>query len=287
MGVLVDGIWQDETSATESKGRFVRQPTRFRNWVTPDGSPGPTGEGGFAAEPGRYHLYVSLACPWAHRTLIFRQLKRLDDVISLATVAPLMGAEGMGVRRDARDRPATRVNGAQKLADVYLLADARYSGRVTRTGAVGQEAAHHRQQRVGRDHPHVQRGLRRFHRCEHRLSIRPTLRAEIDRINDLVYANINNGVYRAGFATTQDAYEEAFLALFAALDEIEALLSRRRYLAGAQPHRGRLAPVHHLDPLRRGLLFALQMQSAPHRRLPEPLELSARALSGARRSPRP
>jgi putative glutathione S-transferase len=231
MGVLVDGVWQDEKSDPQSKGRFVRPPTRFRNWVTPDGNPGPTGAAGFAAEPGRYHLYVSLACPWAHRTVIFRKLKRLDEVVSLSTVAPLMGNEGWVF--DEREGSSDPVNRAQKLADIYLLADPRYSGRVTVPVLWDRE----RRTIVNNESAEI---IRMFNAAFDAFTGVKTdfypaeLRQEIDRINDLVYENINNGVYRTGFATTQDAYEEAFLALFAALDEIEARLSGQRYLAGAK-----------------------------------------------------
>jgi glutathionyl-hydroquinone reductase len=229
MGVLVEGVWQDEKS--ESTGdRFVRQPTRFRNWVTADGSPGPSCEGGFAAERGRYHLYVSLACPWAHRTVIFRKLKRLEDVISLSVVSPLMGTEGwtFNERDGSTGDP---VNRTRKLADVYLLADPRYSGRIT----VPVLWDKNRRTVVNNESAEI---IRMFNSAfdaftDVKTDFYPAaLRAEIDRVNELVYANINNGVYRTGFATTQEAYEEAFRELFAALDEIEARLSRQRYLAG-------------------------------------------------------
>jgi glutathionyl-hydroquinone reductase len=131
MGLLVDGIWKDQWYDTgASEGRFVREHTRFRNWVTPDGRPGPSGHGGFAAAPGRYHLYVSLACPWAHRTLLFRKLKRLDGVIGVSAVSPLMGSEGWTFDQSTGSS-GDPVNGAHRLADIYLLADPRYTGRVT------------------------------------------------------------------------------------------------------------------------------------------------------------
>jgi glutathionyl-hydroquinone reductase len=232
MGLLVDGVWREGWHDTDStRGRFVRQPTRFRNWVTPDGSPGPTGQGGFAAEPGRYHLYVSLSCPWAHRTVIFRKLKKLDDVVSLSVVSPHMGDEGWTFE-EREGSTGDPVNRAGKLADVYLLADPRYSGRVTvpvlwdktRRTIVNNESAEI---------------IRMLNSAFDAFTDVPTdfypaeLRAEIDRVNELVYEHVNNGVYRCGFASAQEAYEEAFLALFAALDEIEARLSRQRYLAGA------------------------------------------------------
>jgi glutathionyl-hydroquinone reductase len=231
MGVLVDGVWHDE-KAEPAGGRFVRQPTRFRNWVTADGSPGPSGEGGFAAEPGRYHLYVSLACPWAHRTVIFRKLKQLEDVISLSVVSPLMGSAGWTF--DERDgSTGDPVNRARTLADIYLLADPRYSGRVSVPVLWDKK----RRTIVNNESAEI---IRMFNSAfaaftAVRTDFYPAeLRADIDRVNELVYANVNNGVYRAGFATTQEAYDEAFRELFAALDEIETRLSPQRYLAGAK-----------------------------------------------------
>jgi putative glutathione S-transferase len=229
MGLFVDGVWKAEGPEIRS-GRFVRPPTSFRNWVTPDGRPGPSGEGGFAAEPGRYHLYVSLACPWAHRTVIFRKLKKLEDVISLSVVEPLMGSEGWVFGSGGGAIPDF-VNHKRRLADVYLLADPHYTGRVTvpvlwdrrRNTIVNNESAEI---------------IRMFNSAfdaftDVRTDYCPAeLRDEIDRVNRLVYANVNNGVYRAGFAGSQEAYEEAFLALFAALDEIDDRLSRQRYLVG-------------------------------------------------------
>jgi glutathionyl-hydroquinone reductase len=231
MGLLVDGVWKDQGYDIRS-GRFVRAPTRFRSWITPDGSPGPSGEGGFAAEPGRYHLYVSLACPWAHRTVIFRELKGLEHLISLSVVEPLMGEEGW-VFGSGEGAIPDFVNGKRRLADVYLLADPRYTGRVTvpvlwdRQGStiVNNESAEI---------------IRMFNSAfdaftQIRTDYYPQdLREEIDHINDFVYENINNGVYRAGFARSQEAYEEAFSLLFAALDRIEERLSGQRYLAGRQ-----------------------------------------------------
>ena len=129
MGLLVDGVWQDDVSRTKD-GHFIRPTTRFRNWVTPDGSPGPSGEGGFAAEAGRYHLYVSLACPWAHRTVIFRKLKGLENVISLSAVSPDMLRDGWTFNV-AEGSTGDTVNGKSKLSEIYLLADPKYSGRVS------------------------------------------------------------------------------------------------------------------------------------------------------------
>ena len=160
-GVFVDGVWHTEWyDAKATGGRFVPFEPVFRNWVTADGSPGPSGEGGFAAEPGRYHLYVSLACPWAHRTLILRKLKKLEGAISVSVVHPVMGEHGWAFGEDRR-RPATRVNGKHLPApDLHARRSALYRPRHG-AGAVGQEAADHRQQRVRRDHPHAQFGVRR------------------------------------------------------------------------------------------------------------------------------
>ncbi len=227
MGLLVDGVWQEERHEVRTQsGRFVRPTTRFRNWVTEDGSPGPSGDGGFAAARDRYHLYISLACPWAHRTLIFRMLKGLEDVISLSVVEPLYGPHGwhFGAIPDT-------VNGKSELAEIYLLTDPRYSGRVSVPVLWDKE----RRTIVSNESSEI---IRMFNDAFGRFTNVATdyypspLRDEIDRINDLIYPNINNGVYRAGFAITQNAYEEAFRALFAALDELEARLSRQRYLVG-------------------------------------------------------
>ena len=130
MGLLVDGVWQDDVSRTKD-GHFIRPATQFRNWVTPDGSPGPSGEAGYAAESGRYHLYVSLACPWAHRTIIFRKLKALENVISMSIVSPNMRKRRLDLQRSRRALPATTINGKSKLSEIYLLANPRYSGRVS------------------------------------------------------------------------------------------------------------------------------------------------------------
>jgi glutathionyl-hydroquinone reductase len=231
MGMLIDGEWRDvgyETS--KSGGRFVRQASRFRNWVTPDGTPGPSGTGGFAAERGRYHLYVSLACPWAHRTLILRRLKQLEDVVSLSVVHWLMRergwtfAPGPCVTGDP-------INGAEALSQVYVAADPRYTGRVTvpvlwdrqRSTIVSNESAEI---------------VRMFNSAFDGVGAAPgdyypaRLRAEIDELNERIYRDVNNGVYRAGFASTQAAYEEAVVALFETLDWLEARLTRSRFLLG-------------------------------------------------------
>jgi putative glutathione S-transferase len=232
MGLLVDGVWQDQWYDTASTGgRFVRTTTRYRNWVTADGSVGPSGQGGFPAERGRYHLYVSLACPWAHRTLIFRKLKKLDDVISVSIVEPLMGSEGWVFGAAAT---ADTENGKAKLSEIYLLADPHFTGRVTVPVLWDKK----RRTIVNNESAEIIRMLNSAFDAltDVKTDYYPAaLRAEIDAINAKVYDNINNGVYRAGFATTQAAYEEAFLALFATLDELEQRLSKQRYLVDNTP----------------------------------------------------
>lgn len=232
MGLFIDGVWHDQWYDTgKSRGRFEREATRFRHFVTPDGAPGPSGNGGFAAERGRYHLYVSLACPWAHRTLIFRALKKLDDAISVSVVSPLMGAQGWTFAQD-EGSSGDAVNGARTLGDIYLRANPKYSGRVTVPVLWDKKRA----TIVNNESAEIVRMLNSA--FDAFTPVRddyypPALRAQIDALNDDVYPNINNGVYRAGFATTQEAYEEAYRTLFAALARMEERLSRSRYLAGA------------------------------------------------------
>jgi putative glutathione S-transferase len=231
MGHLVDGKWHDEQHAERTAdGRFLRPSTRFRNWVTEDGGTGPTGTGGFAAARGRYHLYIALPCPWAHRTLIMRMLKGLEDVVSLSIVEPLYGPHGWRFG-DSPGTIADDVNGASELAEIYLRADPKYTGRVSVPVLWDKE----RGTIVNNESAEI---IRMFNAAFARLTnVRtdyypPALREEIDQVNALVYENINNGVYRAGFATAQAPYEEAFRALFSALDTIEARLARQRYLCG-------------------------------------------------------
>jgi putative glutathione S-transferase len=231
MGLLVDGVWQDRQYDTKpTDGRFVRPPTRYRNWVTADGAPGPTGEGGFQAAAGRYHLYVALACPWAHRTLIFRKLKKLEHAISVSVVEPLMLSEGW-VFGAPGSATADTVNRKARLADVYVMADAKFTGRVTVPVLWDKE----RRTIVNNESSEI---IRMFNSAfdavtDDRTDYYPApLRDDIDAINATIYETVNNGVYRAGFATTQAAYEEAFLALFATLDDLDKRLGRTRYLVG-------------------------------------------------------
>ena len=232
-GVFVDGVWHTEWYDTSANGgRFVPAEPVFRNWITPDGSPGPSGEGGFAAERGRYHLYVSLACPYAHRTVIFRKLKDLESVISISILDPVMGEQGW----EFGETPGTiadTVNGKKRLGEIYLLADPRYTGRVSVPVLWDKE----RRTIVNNESPEIIRMLNTAFAaltkgCTDYYP--PDLRAEIDRINARVYQDVNIGVYRAGFANVQSAYEEGCRAVFAALDWIEDILSRQRYLVGTR-----------------------------------------------------
>ncbi|WP_274627955.1 glutathione S-transferase family protein [Arvimicrobium flavum] len=231
MGLLVDGKWQDNWYDTRNTGgKFERSASRFRNWVTADGSGGPSGEGNFKAEPGRYHLYVSLACPWAHRTLIVRKLKKLEDVISVSVVHHFMGEQGWTFRKEDGATGDT-LYGLDYLHQIYTKADPTYSGRVTVPVLWDKQ----RETIASNESSEIIRMLNEaFDEWgDAAVDLYPQgLRGEIDEINELVYPNVNNGVYRAGFATTQEAYEEAFAALFATLDKLEDRLSRQRYLAG-------------------------------------------------------
>jgi putative glutathione S-transferase len=231
--MLVNGKWSADwqpVQATDDKGGFVRQTSSFRNWVTPDGAAGPTGEAGFAAEPGRYHLYAGFICPWASRTLIARKLKGLDNVISVAIVEPAMTREGWrfgdypGANRD-------EVNGATYLHEIYTRADPNVSGRATIPVLWDRE----RKTIVNNESADI---VRMFNSgfgalAEGEIDLYPAaLRDEIDALNGAVYPKLNNGVYRAGFATTQAAYDEAFRDVFAMLDELEARLQRGPFLFG-------------------------------------------------------
>lgn len=231
MGLLVDGQWQDKWYDTEaSGGRFVREDAGFRNWVTADGSAGLTGVGGFKAEANRYHLYVSLACPWAHRTTIYRKLKGLEDMISLSVVHPFMGDKGWTFTEGAGVIADPIVN-ADYLYEVYVAAKPNYTGRVTvpilwdkKTNTI-----------VSNESSEIIRMLNSaFDEVGATdVSFLPSeLLAEIDTINEFVYSAVNNGVYKAGFATTEAAYTEAVVTLFDALDTLEARLADQRYLLG-------------------------------------------------------
>ena len=231
MGLLIDGKWHDQWYDTKSTGgRFVRSDAQFRHWITPDGAAGPSGEGGFKAEAGRYHLYVSLACPWANRVLIMRALKGLEDMISLSVVNPYMAENGWtfepgpGVLADP-------VGQAQYMYQVYLRAEPGYSGRVTvpvlwdlqRNTIVNNESAEI---------------IRMLNSAFDGIGAREgdyspaELLPQIDAMNEEVYDAINNGVYKVGFSTEQNVYEQEVVKLFASLDKLETLLGQQRYLVG-------------------------------------------------------
>lgn len=214
------------------KGEFTRSESTFRNWVTKDGSPGSSGVGDFIAEPGRYHLYVSYACPWAHRTLIFRALKGLEDVISVSVVHPLMPEESW-VFAEYPGATKDHVNQAHFLYENYRLADPQFNGLVTVPVLWDKK----KRTIVNNESLEIIRMLNSAFNDYAKSDIDyypDSLRQDIDSINSLVYHDVNNGVYRCGFATTQDAYNRAFDRLFDALEELEARLSLRRYLVGNQ-----------------------------------------------------
>ncbi|WP_201558088.1 glutathione S-transferase family protein [Psychrobacter sp. 72-O-c] len=232
MGLLVDGQWQNKWYDTKSSGgRFERKDSSFRNWVTADGSAGPSGISEFKAEPNRYHLYVSLACPWAHRTMIYRKLKGLEDMITMSVVNAFMGDEGWTFN-PGKGVIADPIFNATHLYNIYTAAQADYTGRVTvpilwdkKTNTI-----------VSNESSEI---IRMFNTAFDEVGALagnfspPELLAEIDALNEFIYPAINNGVYRAGFATTQDAYEEAVGEVFNALDTLEVRLKNQRYLTGS------------------------------------------------------
>jgi putative glutathione S-transferase len=230
MGLLINGVWQEHEPEVTKDGHFERRETAFRNWVTPDARPGPTGQDGFRASAGRYHLYVSLACPWAHRTLIMRALKGLDDIIPISVTHWLMAdhgwtfAAGEGVIADP-------LYNSRYLSELYTQADDEYTGRVT----VPILWDRHTQTVVNNESADI---IRMLGSAFDQVGAKPgdyypqPLRAEIDAINQRVYDTLNNGVYKAGFATTQAAYEAAVGPLFDTLDWLEQRLSGARYLCG-------------------------------------------------------
>lgn len=232
MGQLIDGKWSTQWYDTaKTGGKFVRSRAGFRNWITADGALGPSGEGGFAAEADRYHLYVSLACPWAHRTLIFRKLKELDKLISVSVVSPKMPDESGWTFDTGEGSSGDALFGKQTMWQIYTQAVPDYTGRVTvpvlwdkKTGTI-----------VSNESSEI---IRMFNSAFNELTGNPDdyypepLRDDIDAINARVYDDINNGVYKAGFATSQAAYDEAVSKLFEALDWIETLLGENAYLTG-------------------------------------------------------
>jgi len=232
MGLLINGQWHDEWYDTVSTGgHYERKESEYRNWITADGNAGPTGEGGFRAEPGRYHLYVSYACPWAHRTLVMRAWKGLKDHISVSTVHPLMLEHGWEFRTDFNAADGDPLYGLSRLYQLYQKADPHATGRVTVPVLWDKQ----RQTIVNNESSEIIRMLNSaFDSC----GALPgdyypaELRNDIDALNELIYPRVNNGVYRAGFATTQHAYDEAVSELFATLEILEERLSKRRYLTG-------------------------------------------------------
>lgn len=231
MGLLVEGKWVDQWYDTDaSDGAFIRGEAQFRHWVTPDGRPGSSGLGGFKAEPGRYHLYVSYACPWAHRTLIFRILKGLSEIIGVTVVHPHMLQNGWELRGDDGDSNDP-LYGARYLYELYTRAQPTYSGRVT-VPVLWDKQQH---TIVNNESAEIIRMLNTAFAAYTPATTDyypEPLRADIDALNAQIYRTVNNGVYRCGFATRQRPYEAAFRALFATLDELENRLARQRYLLG-------------------------------------------------------
>lgn len=232
MGLLIDGEWRDKWYDTESTGgKFERSTSKFRNWVTADGSAGPSGKSGFQAQSGRYHLYVSYACPWAHRALIFRAIKDLTDHISVSVVHPDMMEDGWTFATDFEGATGDTLFGSDFLRDIYIKADPNFTGRVTvpvlwdkaQSTIVSNESAEI---------------IRMFNSAFNEITGNtddywPTdLREQIADINERVYETVNNGVYKAGFATSQDAYDDAVHPLFDSLAWLESILENNRFLAG-------------------------------------------------------
>ncbi|GGB10568.1 glutathione S-transferase family protein [Allosediminivita pacifica] len=232
MGQLVNGKWEKGSITSRNEGgAFVRSDTGFRNWITADGSAGPTGEGGFRAEPDRYHLYVSYACPWAHRALVFRKLKGLDDLIGVSVVHPDMLDEGWTFGTDFDGATGDRLYGLPYLRDIYTKADPQVSGKVTVPVLWDRK----RETMVSNESAEI---IRMFNSAFDEITGNHDdywpqyLREDIEPVNARIYDTVNNGVYKAGFATTQDAYEEAVFPLFETLDWLEERLSGNRYLMG-------------------------------------------------------
>lgn len=229
MGLLVNGQWQDRWYDTEStKGKFVRQESVFRNWITADGEAGPSGEGGFKAEKGRYHLYVSLACPWAHRTLIFRAIKGLEEFIEVTVVDSLMLEHGWEFQGTGEP-----LYGYQYLYQMYAHVNPEMNGRVTVPVLWDKQ----RETIVNNESSEI---IRMFNTAFNHLTgnnddyYPPHLQDDIEQWNERIYEAVNNGVYRAGFATSQPAYEQAYQQLFEALDQIDDQLSMQRFLTGSK-----------------------------------------------------
>jgi putative glutathione S-transferase len=235
MGVMVDGRWTTDAEVSKLKhehGRWIRPVSTIRHWVTPDGSPGPTGDGGFAGEPGRYHLFISHGCPWAHRTLLFRRLKALDDMISVSIALPRRSDDGWIFA----DEPGTHYDGClgkHALWEVYAESHPGFTGRVTVPLLYDKQT----RRAVNNESSDI---IRMLNSAFDAVGADPhdyypnALRPEIDALNARIYDNLNNGVYRAGFAESQAAYDEAFDDVFATLDYLDQRLATRRYLCGPE-----------------------------------------------------
>jgi len=231
MGSLIEGKWVDKWRDTKSTGgHFVRPDAKVRHWITADGSPGPSGDGGFKAEAGRYHLYIAASCPWAHRTMIFRALKGLADMISYSVVNPITHGDGWTFH-EGHGVIVDPINNATFLYEVYLAADPNYTGLVTVPTLWDKQQG----TIVSNESSEI---IRMFNSAFDGVGATPgdyypeKLRDDIDEVNELVYVAINNGVYRTGFATSDQAYEECYNRLFAALDTLEKRLSTQKYLVG-------------------------------------------------------
>jgi putative glutathione S-transferase len=231
MGVLVDGKWQADAGRwADSRGRMQRPDSTLRNWITPDGSPGPTGRGGFKAEAGRYHLYIARACPWAHRAAIFRELKGLQEMIGLSVTHWVMLENGWTFEAAPGVIPDT-VNDARYVHQIYAKSEPGYSGRVTVPVLWDKKAS----RIVSNESADI---IRMLNSAFDGVGATPgdyypeALRAEIDSVNKRVYDTLNNGVYKAGFAGSQEAYDEAVVPVFETLDWLEETLSRADYLVG-------------------------------------------------------
>jgi putative glutathione S-transferase len=230
MGLLIDGVWQDQPREQGTGGRFERAASAFRNWVTPTGRPGPTGHDGFAAATGRYHLYVSLACPWAHRTLIMRALKGLEQIVPVSVTHWLMADQGWTFTPGEGVVPDPLFN-SRYLHELYSRADHSYSGRAS----VPVLWDRHTQTIVNNESSEI---IRMFNSAFDTVGATPgdyypkQHRSDIDVLNERIYGTLNNGVYKAGFATTQAAYEEAVTPLFETLDFLEERLGQSRFLVG-------------------------------------------------------
>jgi len=255
MGLLIDGIWYDKWYETESSGgAFRRADAQFRNWITPDGAAGPSGKAGFKAETGRYHLYVSLACPWAHRTLILRKLKGLENIIDVSVVHPDILSDGWTFARDDHGATGDTLYGSEFAHQIYTRSDPGFSGRVT-VPILWDKA---RETIVSNESSEI---IRMFNSAfdgitGNKLDFWPEpLRDKIETVNTRIYKTVNNGVYKSGFSTTQDAYDAAVGPLFDSLDWLESHLATHRYLMGDQITEAdwrlfttliRFDPVYHL-----------------------------------------